>query len=77
MTPKTPSKNETRPLVLSLITVIIFTVSIIAAGYYHGHMNISAVLKNLWENFLHSIGLHTTRSTSVITLYKNYSEWLR
>lgn len=51
MTPKTPPKNQDarKPLVIVLITLIIFVISIIAAGYYHGHMNISAVLKNLWK----------------------------
>ena len=40
-------ENPTVPLVLSLVACLIFALSIIAAGYVHGHMSISAVFKNL------------------------------
>ena len=40
-------ENPTVPLVLSLIACLCFALSIIAAGYVHGHMSISAVFKNL------------------------------
>ena len=54
MTSKTPAdkkippvKNPTVPLILSLVGCFCFALLIIAAGYHHGHMSISAVFKNL------------------------------
>ena len=62
MTSKTPAdkkippvKNPTVPssgndrvyLILSLVACFCFALLIIAAGYHHGHMSISAVFKNL------------------------------
>jgi len=37
----------TLPNVLSLVLLFISTLAIIYAGYIHGHMNISAVYRNL------------------------------
>ena len=40
-------ENPTVPLMLSLVACLIFALSIIAAGYVHGHMSIAAVWKSL------------------------------
>ena len=42
-----PVKNPTVPLILSFVGCLCFAVLIIVVGYHHGHMSISAVLKNL------------------------------
>ena len=38
--------NEKIPLVLSLLVCLLFTASIIIAGYIHGNMHLLTVLKN-------------------------------
>jgi len=43
----TQVSNPTIPLVLSLLACILFALIIIAAGYIHGNMHISAVYKSL------------------------------
>ena len=40
-------ENATVPLTLSLVAGLCLVLSIIAAGYVHGHMSITAVWKNL------------------------------
>ena len=39
--------NPTVPLVLSLVACFLFGISIIVAGYFHGHMSITTVYHNL------------------------------
>jgi hypothetical protein len=41
--------NETVPLILSLVGCFLFAISIIVAGYIHGHMHIEAVYKSLTQ----------------------------
>ena len=38
--------NEKIPLVLSFLACLLFTISIIIAGYIHGNMHLLTVLKN-------------------------------
>ena len=39
--------NPTVPLVLSLVACFLFGISIIVAGYFHGHMSIANVYHSL------------------------------
>jgi len=39
-------QNPTVPLVLSLVACFLFGISIIVAGYFHGHMHLLTTLKN-------------------------------
>ena len=43
----TQVSNPTVPLVLSLLACILFGLSIIIAGYFHGHMSIQNVYHSL------------------------------
>ena len=43
----TQVSNPTVPLVLSLVACFLFGISIIVAGYFHGHMSITTVYHNL------------------------------
>jgi len=43
-------QNPTVPLVLSLVACFLFGLAIIIAGYFHGHMSLSTVLKNAINN---------------------------
>ena len=38
--------NEKIPLVLSFLACLLFAVSIIIAGYFHGNMHLFTLLKN-------------------------------
>ena len=39
-------ENPTVPLVLSLVACFLFGITIIVAGYFHGHMHLLETLKN-------------------------------
>lgn len=39
-------KNETTPLVISLVVIFILTLCVIALGYHHGNMHLLTTLKN-------------------------------
>ena len=39
-------ENETIPLVISLIFILILTLCVIALGYHHGNMHLLTTLKN-------------------------------
>ena len=43
----TQVSNPTVPLVLSLVACFLFGISIIVAGYFHGHMSIQNVYHSL------------------------------
>ena len=42
--------NEKIPLVLSFLICLLFAISIIIAGYFHGNMHLFTLLKNAVSN---------------------------
>jgi len=43
------SRDTRTPLVLTLVFLFLCVGAILIAGYFHGHMNLPAVLKNLHQ----------------------------
>jgi len=41
------TKDTRVPLTLTLVVLVLLVLATIVAGYFHGHMNLPAVLKNL------------------------------